>query len=116
MRTKARRWRLATRMGRESVWPLGVACVCVIMCTVWHARVTLATLTSGLQADMATWQVGMVAACEHAARALEVWRAWPQILVPSVVNAAATAAESGVHSLGHAVLSMYVDVADAGCK
>jgi len=77
---------------------------------------TLMALTSDLQAELTRWEVDAVSTCEHATQALEAWRAWLHILVLSVIDASATAAESGVRSVGQAVLGMYVDESYVGCN
>lgn len=88
--------------------------VCMAMCTAWHAIGTLEALSQDLDRTLTAWHVHTIDACEHAAQALEAWRAWPPVLVESVIRASTAAAESGVHSVGRIVISMYVDTSYIG--
>lgn len=92
-------------MGRESAVPVGVAYVCIVLGAVLDASYTLAALTHDLQQRLATWQADATHACERATHNLDLGS---RLLVQSVVDATASAAETGVRTIGQLVLGLYV--------
>ncbi|WFD26627.1 plasma membrane fusion protein prm1 [Malassezia nana] len=90
-------------MGGESAVPVCVAYVCIVLGAVLDASYTLAALTYDLQQRLATWQADATRACEHATHNLDLG---PRLLVQSVVDATASAAETGVRAIGQLVLGL----------